>query len=984
MKTTAVRCAASTRGRPRFQPSWMSPGLTSHQQLDAGIAARQQAGRKALKKSKRPFDNYFRTQFRFSPRMRLPVTQTSGVVSSFNAVKMMTDPTRTWTTPWDRSGGSTRVRRKRQDVLEPTPTAFGEDAIDQLLERLIEIRFAWDLEDGVLSTSLVPISLYGTVTHCRPYLTEVAASPLTSSSALTPKASNSDAAALHEADPHTSTEDGEVVMLAGAPVRIRRRTPLTRRKSGQPKRPHAHSKLGFSGVDTVPSIVLDVSHGPFVTSPSAPLMTLRWKGEHREAASAQSSLQLLRKMRGVAVVGLAPRSAVVLLKALSTIEVEEPALAVSLAIAMGENYNGLSDAECLEVLRCLRRLAFVRGLPDLATPDINAIAVSSYSAAAASASGGGGDMMALPRLYTEAALTDSLLSKYLSDAAPFLVGKIWARLPEQSRHLLQRGYFLDWFDLTRLAIAASGPQRLPQRLPNPVTEAPYAAKYLFFHHTLGLKEEMLAEMVVGMRGASSCPDDASPSASECLSDEHLHRQHTASAVQNSGVGRSTTTSVAPPHFIDEVKEEVHKPLILWLCASLLARIVGESLGDVVRHVGDVLHQHAALAAERAEEQQGESQKGGSQAGEEEKRNSPDSDNSRALSPELCCHPYPRFSSGAYQQIGCRRPKRVRVRLLPFEAFPRVAQCFSCPYASVTEKVVAQERQRQEQRRSGSHRSKTDKRPRSEPSESITPAAAAAAGRGGGSALDARSTAVPQSCPGVMQSTFAAVLAESPRMVKQTERACAALRWSTTMLQACHALVHDLPSTTPPPVSVSSTRAGVAAAPAASDAVARRAARDDEEWARETVAMEVRHALCYRYVRSAVQQNLDALFTYIPWGEMEAQWEPILIAGSDDAAVKNANAVGSAGGDDTFSADAPEASLASTKLGREKAAASTDGRTVPHRLSEAEQRARAMMKELRECLEEFQVAVADVLEAHEGFFDAQNQDPTPQRPCNIED
>ncbi|KPI87261.1 hypothetical protein ABL78_3656 [Leptomonas seymouri] len=928
MKSTVARCAASTRGRQRFQPSWMSPGLTSHQQLDAGIAARQQAGRKALKKSKRPFNNYFLTQFRLSPRVRLPVTQTSGAMSSYNAVKMMTDPRWSWSTPWDRGGSSSRTRRKRQDVLEPAHTAFGEDSADRVLERMIEISFAWDREDGVLCTSLVPNSMYSASAHCRPYLAEVAPPPLTSSTALISTDAND--TAYHRIGPHSTEEEGEVIRIAGAPVRILRRTPFVRRKSGQPKRQHMHSHLGFSGVDTVPSIVLDVSHGPFVTSPRSPLMTLRWKGDHRDAASAQSSLQLLRRVRSIPVVGLAPRSSFLLLKALSTVEVEEPALTVSLAIAVGESYNGYTDVECLEVLRCLRRLAFVRGLPDLATPDVNAIAVASSS---------GDEAARLPRLYTEAALTDSMLARYVSDTAPFLVGKVWGRLPEQSRHLLQRGYVLDWFDLMRLTIAASGPQRLPQRLPNPVTEAPYAAKYLFFHHTLGLKKSVLQAMVAAMRDGWSASTASSPTADS--STERRGYQHTIPTMDGSG-SRPAPFSGASSHFIDEVKEEAGSPLILWLCAALLVRIVAESLGDVVRHVGDLLYQHAALAAERAEKQEEQSLH----------KDSPPSPLH-----ELC-YPYPRFSNGAYQQIGCRKPKRVRVRLLPFEAFPRVAQCFSCPYAAVTEKVVAQERRRNNRMRQKQHSNGNECK--GGHSMFSSPATSSR-----GSAL----STLPHPGRREMQSAFAAVLAESPFMVKEIERACAALKWSTDVLQACRELVRDIPVVPPPPVFVSCARAATAAAPSAP--ASKRVREAGDEWARETVAMEVRHALCYRYVRSAVQLHMDALFVYLPWAEMEAEWEPMLTAGGSDSVAdttgSEASPAADASGDDTiFTADALVALLAEDSVVEEKLTPS-DSSAAPFALSEAEQRARAMMEELRECLEEFQVAVADVLEAHERFF-----------------
>ncbi|AIN99002.1 hypothetical protein LPMP_251390 [Leishmania panamensis] len=947
MKTTVGRWTTSSRARPRFRPSWMTPGLTSHQQLDAGIAARQHAGRKALKKSKRPFTNYFKTEYRLSPLARLPVTRTSGVISSFDAVRMMTEPTRKWGTPWDRASSRARTRHKRQDVLEPTPTQFGDDSIDRVVERLLEVRFAWDREDGVLCTSLVPTSLFNTTKHCRPYLTQVAPSPLSSSTALLPRESAvGGGRGSHSCEPHPSAMDGEVVIIAGKPVHIMRRTPLLRGKSGQPKRPHARSTLGFSGVDTVPSLVLDVSHGPFLTSPGVPLMTLRWKGEHRDAASAQRALQLLRRARAVPAVGLSPRSSLLLLKALATVEVEEPALAVSLAIAMGENYSGYSDTECLELLRCLRRLALVRKLPDIAAPDIDTSALGSASTTASRLP---------PTLYTEAELTDALLSHYLDDAAPFLVAKVWSRLPEQSSRLLNRGYFLDWFDLMRLAIAANGPQCLPERLPNGVSEAPYAAKYLFFRYTLGLTEDVLRALVDHLRGLETSTELML----QQVRDSGARHQHPLPAESST----SSSSHAASPHFVDEGKEEVDKPLVLWLCVALLVRIVAECLGDVVRHVGDSLHQHTALAAEQAEAQYAQ-HKDTLQCQQHRLRDR-DSGSDSTSTPLGLHQPYPRFSNGAYQQMGCRRPKRVRVRLLPFEAFPRVSQCFSCPFAAVTKKAEAQEHQRH--RRHG------------KPQDCFSAHDWGAAAR----RCDTRGVAMSDSSVvsnragekgqlNEVESTFASVLADSPLMAKHIERACAALVWSTMVLRSCHALVRNLPLVRPPPLGLSmpsNNPKGAAATSESASAAQLHHDRNGDEWARASAAMEARQALCYRFVRSSVQQHIDALFAFIPWGEMESTWEPVLTTRINTAEGTSAHdAVDTAVADDATSltAAALEAVLMEDDVESAQASASMASAAT---LSEAEQRARATMGELRERLEEFQVAVADLLEAHETSFPA---------------
>ncbi|GET89236.1 hypothetical protein, conserved [Leishmania tarentolae] len=945
MKTTVGRWTTSPRARPRFRPSWMSPGLTSHQQLDAGIAARQHAGRKALKKSKRPFANYFKTEYRLSPLARLPITRPSGVISSFDAVRMMTDPTRSWGTPWDRASSRVRTRHKRQDVLEPTPTQFGDDSIDRVVERLLEIRFAWDREDGVLCTSLVPESLFSNTKHCRPYRTEVATSPLSSSTSLSlPELAVSSGRGNHSCAPRISAEDGEVVMITGTPVRIKRRTPLVRRKSGQPKRPRTRSALGFSGVDTVPSLVLDVSHGPFLTSPSASLMTLRWKGEHRDGASVQSALQLLRRARAALTVGLSPRSSLLLLKALATVEVEEPALAVSLAIAMGENYNGYSDTECLELLRCLRRLALVRELPGVAAPDIDTCSLSSASAAAGRSP---------PKLYTEAALTDTLLFHYLDEAAPFLVAKVWSRLPEQSHRLLNSGYFLDWLDLMSLAIAASGPQHLPERLPNAVSEAPYASKYLFFRYTLGLKEDVLRALVDHLRGLGTSADSILPQARN----PHAHYPHTLPAVPST----LRNGHAEPLHFVDEVKEEAYKPLLLWLCAALLVRIAAESLGDVVRHVGDSLHQHAALAAEQAEAQH--IQHEDPLVCQQHRLGDRDGDSDPASAPLGLHQPYPRFSNGAYQQMGCRRPKRVRVRLLPFEAFPRVSQCFSCPFAAVTEKAEAQECKRRS--RQGKPKSFLTSHNGGALASGYDTRAVALSNMSDASSSSGENMPLKE-----VESTFASVLAHSPLMAKHIERACAALVWSTMVLRSCHALVRDLPLVPPPPLALSmpiDNTDGATAAPPSASAALLHGESNADGWAHESVAMGVRQALCYRFVRSSVQKHMDALFAFIPWAEVESAWEPALTTranAAEDSPVDDVSSAAVADAAASLTAAALEAVLMEDDVWRAQASASVKSAAT---LSAAEKTARTTMERLRERLEEFQVAVAELLEAHETSF-----------------
>ncbi|ESS63955.1 hypothetical protein TCDM_08121 [Trypanosoma cruzi Dm28c] len=240
-RCTMQRLASRTPRRPRLP--WLAPALAPHQQLDAGIAARHQADRKNLKKSKRPFANYFRNEYRSSPSYSPPVTRTDGNISSYNVVRLMTDGRRTWTPFWGRATGGVRTRRKRQDVLEPPAPQFGDDDLDRIIERLLEIRFQWDLGDDILASSLVTPSLRAMTEHCLPF------APCMGS--LLPSQERKQEGLLGCVE-----LDGEQIPLYVFRGRGRRKGKAV------PK-----VNLGFNGVDTVPSVVLDATRGPLVSSP---------------------------------------------------------------------------------------------------------------------------------------------------------------------------------------------------------------------------------------------------------------------------------------------------------------------------------------------------------------------------------------------------------------------------------------------------------------------------------------------------------------------------------------------------------------------------------------------------------------------------------------------------------------------------------------------------------------------------------------------
>lgn len=902
------RCCASTAGRrPRFKASWLSPGLTSHQQLDAGIAARQHAGRKALRNSKRPFDTYFRTQYRISPRLQQPMTRTDGIISSRDAVRMMTDPSLSWTTPWGRPDRGVRVRRKRHDVIHHSNTRFGEDSSDGLLVRLMELRYAWDREDDILALTAVPTSLHHLTEHCRPHArAEKLFSPCSTSTGT----SLSLLAPSHAEEDDT---DGEIVMIGHCAVRVRRRTPTSPKMKSASEPNERRHEMGFSGVETIPSLALDVSHGPLLTSLSQPTLTLRWKAEHRDSASVQDVLQLRRRFNSASTIGLPPRSALLLLKATASVEMEDPAQDVALAIAMGENYHGYYYTECIELLRCLRRLAMVRGIAHCTASGFNGISCTSSSTGSS--------------LYTDASLSDAFLANFIRDTAPFLSTKVWSRLPEHSRHLLSARLYLDWFDLLSIAVAMSGPQQLPSRLPNPASEAPYAAKYLFLRYSLELNDETMKRMARAMRDIGL--------------DETVSSMERTEQLGLCGAG----TGLEKPSSERKAEVTVDHSLVLWMCASLLIRVVAEALGDVVRHVGDSLHQQAAIASEQAEQhlRHGRPEVNGTVLGFTSRygpvtKGGPTTTATDELArylDELQLHrPYGCFSSGCYQQMGRRRPRKVRVRLLPFEAFPRVSHCFSCPFAAATEKAEASERHRRQR-------------------------------FGGNCALQLNNGACQEEEDRGLESPFSRLVATSPLVQKHMERATAALQWSTMVLQQCHYMIRGLSA--PPPI------------PALEHQRRQRAQSSDghlrlngerSSTSAATVA-ERRHALCYYHVRSKVQMQMDCLFSYIPWGVMEEQWEPIL-RGSSETTGEEVSLTP----DDVSTALEWTPAALEESLMEELCEDGGDARKEDHQLTKAEQQTREMVEALREQLEQFQVAVADMLEAHERFFQHDSPSASP--------
>ncbi|ORC85756.1 uncharacterized protein TM35_000332130 [Trypanosoma theileri] len=612
---TIQRLAPHVR-RPPHRRAWLAPTLASHQELDAGIAARQHADRKNLKKSKRPFANYFRAEYRTSPTYSPPVIRTNGHVSSYDTVQVMTNPNRSWTPFWGRATGGVRTHRKRQDVLEQTLPQFGDDGLDRTIERLLELRFQWDREDEMLAPSLVPPSMRTMTEHCLPF-----------ASTSQQQRQQQEEQKQESIGVNCVELDGEQVPLSIFRTRGRRKGPLIPKGS-----------LGFSGVDTIPAIVVDATRGPLVSSPTEVSMNVRWKATNREAASVSEMLRLQQSIGRVPIIGLPTRSLLLLLKVYATMEVENPALAVSLAIAGAEHYHEYTYTQCLELLRCLRRVAYVQGLARLSNTSTDIFT-----------------------LYHDATRCQTFFADYIRDAAPFLADRVWSRLPEHVQRLTRRKLFIDLTDLLMLAVEIQG-GKLPRNLPNPVSSAVYASKYLFLRYTLQLDDEMMIEYAKHMSAAAASGAGAIVSGTgigtgtdPTSSSEDVKKEVSTLTSSNQNQNQQLTTS----HDQEDEECEVSsttKPFIVWLCVSFFVRLIAEAVGDVLRHVEISLKQHVQLA----KEYEATATWGGSRL----QRLKAETNLQRHL--DRIAAPFPRHS--IYQRIGRKTPKTLRLRLIPLDVF----------------------------------------------------------------------------------------------------------------------------------------------------------------------------------------------------------------------------------------------------------------------------------------------------------------------------
>lgn len=584
-------------------------------------------------------------------------------------------------------------------------------------------------------------------------------------------------------------------------------------------------------------------------------------------------------------------------------------------------------------------------------------------------------------LYESAAATQDLVSVYVAEVAPSLAAKAWASLPEDSQRLLRRGLFLDWFDLLTLTAELTGPARLPEGLPNPSSKAAYASKFLFFRYTLGVD----AAAVRGLASAllpSAVPPPSYASDANADASTNTHRD-------------GEVHGGAAPRV---------RPLVLWLCVGTLLRVVSECLGDVLTHVGHSLQQHAQMAAEEAaaaavanNTANSNSENCNSGGGEHDSNTDVSTAAAAAGCPGLDLDGYlDRLALHRPHSAGVHRcppqarmrPKRMRIRLLPYEAFPSVFRCLPTPARAATARATQMEERRQHRHRGA--RTTTSSSGSNSQVDVV----------GGSSATAAA----------LLESPFAAVLGQSPLAAKHVERATAALEWSTAVLAESLRMVQGLPRPSlpvgsfplvPPTGNVAVCLDGVGHT---SDTSARRVGAGDDGVLSESgtiVVAQQRAALCDRYVRSRVQLLVDSAFTHIPWGELESAIEPLFSLGSGDTSEverskysEEAELFAMALAEESLDgpscddcAGTPTVSSHQEEDGSEKGVGAedehegvatataeeeeeeADGEVEEEEavLTEAELQMRAAMTGLQVALEGFHIVLADVLDAHERFF-----------------
>ncbi|KAH8605605.1 hypothetical protein ERJ75_001593600 [Trypanosoma vivax] len=324
---------------------------------------------------------------------------------------------------------------------------------------------------------------------------------------------------------------------------------------------------------------------------------------------------------------------------------------------------------------------------------------------------------------------------------------------------------------------------LPCNLPNAASSAAYASKYLFLRYTLQMDEAFMEQFTSSLTEAI------------CGKSSHLSFAHLV-AQCNAQAGQQGQLEV-------EGGEMVVQSLVTWLCASFLVRITAEALGDVLRHVEASLKEHMQLAMRcTAGAAQGDSRQEWLKV-----------EKDLQLFLDRIALVRPRHS--VYQCIGRRPPRRLRLRVIPFEAFPEIYRRMRLPFEAEAKQADA-----------------CTAKPRR--------TSTARSGR-----------------------SMASVVASSAIAQKHIDRACSALDWASMVLTHCTTFLRHLPVEAPQsqPPGPSSPHNAPVVIPSASSPFYSGAAGDN-------------FARCEALVRSRVQNDVDSLFRYISWNELEEQLQSL--------------------------------------------------------------------------------------------------------------
>lgn len=606
--------------------------------------------RKALAKSKRPFAGYFKTIFPCSPGYRRALYGTpkrSGTyLSTSTAAHVMTNAR--LPVPW---GGHWLGSSKRQDVLETSsPLPFGEDAVvDVLLARWLEIQSVWDWEDGLAATSHLPAAYFSLTEHavgcCR--------SPV-AAKRISPAALEARAAAQFHSPIAPSTNASATSSVSFS------------------------NEVGVvaAGVGSLPSLALDVTQGPLVGA-DAHNFSLRWSASYRQAAQVAS---FLRYSRGVAsnaagVVGLPPRTVLLLLKAYAGSELDYPALSVTLTLAVAESYYHWTPRECLEVLRCLRRVSLVRALPQ------GVIQASRVHRPRESISADQAHLSDPLQVLYDPQHVDFLsesFTQFIHDVAPQLLTKIWKQLPRQAQRLCQRGFYLDFIDLLALATEAQG-----SRAGGGMSGSFPVDLSLLEGHGIS----MAAESTTSLEGISS-------------SVSHAHYFYLCYVLQldeerAKKLANALIKGIPNPNDPHQDSQSEAHALLLWRSLAVLVRCVAEALGGVLRSIQFALAELVQVAVECASDWEQRKLQVGQQEGREnceEHHTAGRPATFPALPPS---HLYPHNSSPTviYPWAYQAKLRQIRLRVIPVEAFPSVFDSRIRPSAQQLQRRQQQRRQK---------------------------------------------------------------------------------------------------------------------------------------------------------------------------------------------------------------------------------------------------------------------------------------------------